>query len=150
MKKQFILLIVLLISITFHAGQTFADEITEHFEQGYIAFEQHDYDIAIASFKKVLKLFNINPIEAGKEYRKHMADIEKNPKTKDGKDRAVAFNKLWLDTYYCLGLAYAYKGDKVNALKQVVDLRHIGRNDYASSLEGEINYLINSETAKNE
>ena len=134
-------------SATFCVGQTFADEIVECFEKGYVALEQHDYDTAIVSFEEALKLLNINPIEAGEKYKKYMADIEKNPKTKDGKDRAVAFNKLWLDTYYYLGLAYAYKGDKSNALKQVVALRYIGRDDYADSLKVEINYIINNETA---
>lgn len=150
MKKQFVSLIALLISVIFCAGQTFADEIVEYCEKGYAALEQHDYDTAIASFETVLKLLNIDPIEAGEEYKKRMANIEKNPKTKDGRDRAVAFNKLWLDTYYYLGLAYAHKGDKANALKQVIDLRHIGRADYADSLEDEINYINNeTETVQN-
>ncbi len=139
MKKQFISLIVLLISVTFCAGQTFADEITDYCQKGYSALEQQDYDTAIESFEKALKLLNIDPTESGKEHKRLMADIEKNPKTKDGQDRAVAFNKLWLDTYYYLGLAYAHKGDKSNALKQVSALRHIGRDDYADSLEDEIN-----------
>ena len=74
-----------------------------------------------------------------------MADIEKNPKGKNGQDRAVAFNKLWLDTYYYLGLSYAHKGDKTSALKQATDLRHIGRDDYADLLEDEINSIIGEE-----
>lgn len=142
-KTQLLLaILILFFSSSLVTGQTFADEITDYCQKGYIALKQQDYDTAIESFEKALKLLNIDPIEAGKEHKRLTADVEKNPKTKDGQDSAVVFNKLWLDTYYYLGLAYAYKGDKASALKQVSDLRHIGRDDYADSLEDEINVFI--------
>ena len=69
MKKKLLSLIVLLIAITFCTGQTFADEITDYCQKGYVALEQQDYDTAIESFEKALKLLNIDPIEAGKNVK---------------------------------------------------------------------------------
>ncbi len=113
----------------------------ESFMKGIQAYQQMDYDVAISFFREALEILDIDPVKAGERNKKLQADIAKNPKTKDGKDRSVAFFKDWLDSYYYLGLAYAKKGDEKAAFEQVATLKIIGRSDYADTLESEIKQI---------
>lgn len=132
------LFLFFLVPLNLHAN----DEATNQYPKGLEAYNNGDYETAILSFEKTLKLLDINPTEAGEKNRKLLQDMENTPNDLDKPRRVVAFLKEWLDSYYYLGLAYAHKGEKTAALKQVADLRTIGRNDYADSLESEINRLI--------
>lgn len=106
------------------------------------AFEINHYDEAISSFEKVLQLYNRDPLESGRQYKALLAENEKTSPLKDGQTRVIAWDQTWLQTYYYLGLAYAHKGDKAGALKQVKDLRTIGRDDYADALMEKIKSLF--------